>query len=182
MADMLHRVCTTIVHGERRLREPPKKSPSLNLAHERWPRNLVKHFAHGAVSHTHQGWISVSTFMMIILIIWERLARGSPWSTPIVAILLTIRREVRIGWSSLSSFMAQASLKVINLLLHVSGILVMRDVALTPKLTLMGVGSVHTSLPVPFSFKITKVILTLRPHRLCLVWTWTYHRSVLNSL
>ena len=67
--------------------------------------------------------------------------------------------------------MAHASLKVINLLLHVSGILVMRDVAFTPRLTLTGVGSMHTSLSVPLSFKITEVILTLRPRRLYLVWT-----------
>ena len=90
---------------------------------------------------------------------------------PIAAILLTIKREVRIEWSSLSPIMAQASPKAINLLLHVFGILLMRDVAFTPRLTHTGVGSMHTSLPVPFSFKIMKVILTLRPPRLCLVWT-----------
>ena len=36
---------------------------------------------------------------------------------------------------------AQASLKVINLLLHVFDILLMRDVAFTPRLTLTSVGS-----------------------------------------
>ena len=179
---MLHKVYFTIVHGECRLCEPSRKSPSLNLVCERWPENLVKHFAYGIVSQAYQGWISVSTFMMIVLIIWERLARGSPWSAPIVATLLTIRKEVRIGWSSLLPFMAQASLKMINLLLHVSSILLMKDMAFTSRLTLTGVGSMHTPLLVPFSFKIMKVILTLRPDRLCLVWTWTYHRSMLDSL
>ena len=67
--------------------------------------------------------------------------------------------------------MAQASLKVINLLLHVSNVLLMKDVAFTPRLTLTGVGSMHTSFSVPFLFKITEVNLTLRPYRLCLVWT-----------
>ena len=51
--------------------------------------------------------------------------------------------------------MAQASLKVINLLLHVFGILLMRDEAFTSRLTLTSV----------------VVILTLRLHRLCLLWT-----------
>ena len=141
VADMLYRVCSTIVHGERRMHEPLRKSPSLNLARERWPGNLVECFTHGVVSQAYQGWISVSTFMMIVLIIWERLVKGSPRSAPIAAILLTIRREVRIGWSLLSLFMAQASLKVINLLLHVFGILLMRDVAFTSRLTLTSVGS-----------------------------------------
>ena len=141
VADMLHKVCFTIVHGECRLREPPRKSPSLNPVCERWLENLVKRFAYGIVSQAYQGWISVSTFMMIVLIIWERLVKGSPRSAPIAAILLTIRREVRIGWSLLSLFMAQASLKVINLLLHVFGILLMRDVAFTSRLTLTSVGS-----------------------------------------
>ena len=179
---MIHRVYSTIVYSERRLRKPPRKFPSLNLARERWPRNLVKRFTHGIVYQAYRGWIFVFALMMIVLIIWERLVRGSPRSAPIVVILHTIRREVRNGCSSLSPFMAQASLQVINLLLLVSGILLMRDVTFTLKLTLTSVGSMHTSLPVPFSFKITKVILTLRPHRLCLVWTWTYHCSMLDSL
>ena len=67
--------------------------------------------------------------------------------------------------------MAQASLKVINLFLHVSSILLIRDVAFTPRLTLTSVGSMHISLLVPFPFKIMEVILMLRPHKLFLVWT-----------
>ena len=71
--------------------------------------------------------------------------------------------------------MAQASLKVINLFLHVSSILLIRVVAFTPRLTLTSVGSMHISLLVPFPFKIMEVILMLRPYRFCLVWTLTYH-------
>ena len=67
--------------------------------------------------------------------------------------------------------MAQAPLQLINLLLHVSGILLMRDVAFTPRLALTGMGSMYISLLIPSSFKITEVILTLRPPRLCHVWT-----------
>ena len=63
---------------------------------------------------------------------------------PIATNLFTIRREVRMRWSSFSLFMVQAPLQVINLLLHVFGILLMRDVAFTPRLTLIGVGSMYT--------------------------------------
>ena len=35
VADMLYRVYSAIVYGERRLREPPRKPPSLNPVRER---------------------------------------------------------------------------------------------------------------------------------------------------
>ena len=85
------------------------------------------------------------------------------------SLIFTIRREVRMRWSLLSPFMAQAPLQVINLLLHVSGILLIRDVAFTPRLTLIGAGSMYTSLLVSPSLKFTEMILTLRPHGFCLV-------------
>ena len=71
---------------------------------------------------------------------------------------------------------------MINLLLHGSGIFLLREVATTPRMTPSSVSSMHTPLSVPSLFKITEVILTLRPHRFCLMWTWTYHLWKLKSL
>ena len=71
--------------------------------------------------------------------------------------------------------MAQAPLKVINLLLHVSGILFLRDMTFTLRLTLIDMGSMYTSLSVSPSLKFTEMILTLRPYGFCLVWTLTHH-------
>ena len=178
---MLHGVCSTIVHGEHGLSELPRKSSLLNPAHERWTRNLVKCLTHGVIPQAYRGRVLVSTLMMIVLVVWERLARRSPWSAPIAAILLTIRREVKFGWSSFSSFMAQAPFQVINLPLHGYGILLLRNMVFSSRLALTGMGCICASLLFPFSFKLTEVILMLRPHRLCLVWTWSYHRSVLDS-
>ena len=179
---MLLGVYSTIVHGECGLSEPPRKSPSLNPVHERWPENLVECFTHGVVSQSYQGRIFVSAPMIIILIIWERLTRRSPWPVSIAAILFTIGREVRIGWSSFSLLMAQASFQVINFLLYGFGIFFMGEMATTPRMALTSMGSMYTPLLVSHLLKFTKVILTLRPHGFCLVWTQTYHRWTSNSL
>ena len=179
---MLHKVCSTIVHAECRLSELPRKSPSFNLTCERWPGNLVECFTHGVVSQAYRGRSSVFAPMMIILIIWERLARRSPWPASIAAIIFTIGREVKIGWNSFSSLIAQASLQVINFLLHGFGIFLLGEMATTLRMALASMGSMYTPLPVSPLLKFTKVILTLRPHGFCLVWTQTYHRWMSNSL
>jgi len=44
-------------------------------------------------------------------------------------------------------------------------------VATTLRMAPTSMGSMHTPLSVPSLFKITEVILTLRLHRFCLVWT-----------
>ena len=131
---------------------------------KRWPENLVECFTHSVISQAYWGRIFVSVFMMIVLIIWERLTRRSPWSVPIVAILFAIRREVRIGWSSFSLLMAQASFQVINFLLHGFGIFLMGEMTTTPRMVPTSMGSMHTPILVSHLLKITEVISTLRPH------------------
>ena len=81
MAYMLHGVCSTIVHGEHWLSEPPRKSPSLYSVHKMWSRNLVEHSAHRIISQAFGRWIHVSALMEVVIIIRERLIRRSPWST-----------------------------------------------------------------------------------------------------
>ena len=168
---MLHGVRSTIVYGEHGLSKPPRKSSSLNLVRERWTGNLVKCLTHGVIPQARRGRVPISTLMMIVIAVRERLARRSPWFAPIVAILLTIRREVRIGRSLFSPFMAQAPLQVINLPLHGYGILLLRDMAFSSRLAFTGMGCIYASLLVPFPFKIMEVILMLKSHRLYLVWT-----------
>jgi len=54
---------------------------------------------------------------------------------------------------------------MINLQLHGSGILLMRKVALASKLAPTSTGGMHSNLPIPYSLKINKMILTLGPYR-----------------
>ena len=168
---MLHRICPSVVHGERGLRKPLRKSPSFDPACEKRLENLVECFTHSIISQADRRRLSIPVLMMIILIIQERLTGWSSWLASITVILFAPRREIRIGWSSLSSFMAQASFQMIDLLMHVSSILLLRNMAFTTRLASTSMGSMYTSLPVPLLFKITEVVLTLRRHRLCLVWT-----------
>jgi len=71
---------------------------------------------------------------------------------------------------------------MINLLLLGFGIFLMREVATTPRMAPTSMGSMHTPLPVPSSLKVDKMIFMLGPYRFCLVWTWTYHSWMSNSL
>ena len=171
VAYMFHGVYSTIVHGERGLSEPPRKPPSLNSTHERWSGNLVECSAHHIISQAFGRWILVSALMVVVLNIRERLTGRSSWSVSITTILFIVRREVRIGGSSLSPFVAQLSLQMINLQLQGSGIFLMRKVAPISGLASASMGGIHINLLVPSSLKVDKMVFTLGPHRFYLVWT-----------
>ena len=182
VAYILHEVCSTIVHGERGLGESLRKSPSLNSMHERWSGDLVERSAHRVISQALGRWIPVSALMVVVFNIRERLIRRSFWSASITSILFIMGREVWIWGSSLSLFVAQLSLQMINLQLQSSSILFMRKVAPISGLAPASMGGMHTNLPVPSSLKVDKLVFTLGSHRFCLVWTWTYYSWTSNSL
>ena len=75
VAHVLHRVCLTIVNGERWLIEPPRKSSSFYLARERRFGNLIQYLAHGVISQAFARWAFMPTFGMMLLLVGERLAR-----------------------------------------------------------------------------------------------------------
>ena len=179
---MLQRVCSTIVHGKCGLGEPSREHPFLYSVCERWPRHLVECYAHLIVSLAFGEWIFVFALKVVVFDIRERLIKRSSWSTSIATILFIVKRRVRTGGSSFSPFAAQLSLQMVNLQLQGSSILLMREMALTSGLTPTSLGSMHTPLPVSSSLEVDKMIFTLGPHRFCLVWTWTYHGFMLDSL
>ena len=86
-------------------------------------------------------------------------------------ILFIVNRRARNGQSSLSPFVAQFSLQMINFQLQSLGIFPMGNVAHISGLPLVGVGGMHTNITVPSSLKIDKVIFTLGPYRFCMVLT-----------
>ena len=103
--------------------------------------------------------------MMEVLIIREGLTRRYPRPRFITNILFIVRREVRVGGSSPSPFVAQLSFQMINLQLHGSGILLIRKVAPAPRLAPTSIGGMHTNLPFPSSLNVDKMIFMLGPHR-----------------
>ena len=101
VARMLHRVHSTIVNGECWLIETPRKSYPFNLAHERRLRDLVQCFAHSIVSQAFARWALIPTFMMVLLVIGDRLTGWDSCPTSITNILFIISRNVRVGGGSL---------------------------------------------------------------------------------
>ena len=75
VAYMLHRVRSTIVDGERWLMEPPRKCYPFNLTREGRLGNLVQCLAHSVISQAFARRALIPTFVMVLLIIGERLAR-----------------------------------------------------------------------------------------------------------
>ena len=74
MAHVIHRVCSTIVNGERWLIQSPRKSCPFNLVHEGRFENLVQHLAHSVISQVFARRVLIPTFVMALLIVGERLA------------------------------------------------------------------------------------------------------------
>ena len=62
-----------------------------------------------------------------------------------------------------------ASAKTVNLQLHASGVLLMRDVTPASRLDPASMCGVHTNVAVPLSLKVEELILTLGTNRLLLV-------------
>ena len=75
MAHMLHRICSTIVDSERWLIKSSRKSCPFNLACERRLGNLVQRLAHNVISQAFVRRALIPMFVMVLLIIGERLAR-----------------------------------------------------------------------------------------------------------
>ena len=74
MAYMLHRICLTIVDGERWLIELSRKSCPFNLAHEGRPGNLVQRITYSVISQAFARRAFIPTFMMVLFIVGERLS------------------------------------------------------------------------------------------------------------
>ena len=164
VAYFLYRVRSTIVHGECWLSKPPRKFSSLNSTCERQPENLVQHLTHSIISQAFARWAPTSTFTVVILITREGFTKRSSRPGSVSTILLIARREIRIRGSSSLSFVVQLLFQMINHSLHGSSTLLMRKVAPASRLAPTSISGMHTNLPVPFSLKINKMILMLRPH------------------
>ena len=108
VAYMFHRVYSTIINGERWLIEAPRKSCPFDFMRERWPRNLVQRPVHSVVTQASARRAFIPSFVMVLLIIGERLTGWGSWPLSIANILFIIRGNIRIGRSSLSSCLALA--------------------------------------------------------------------------
>ena len=107
LAHMFYRVRLTIVSGERGLMESLRKFCSLYLARERWFRDLFQRLAHSIISQAFTRQALVSSLVVVLFIVGERLAWWSSWPLPVTIILFIIGGDVRTGRSSFLLCMAQ---------------------------------------------------------------------------
>ena len=77
LAHMFYRVRLTIVSGECRLVETPRKFSPLYLVCERGFGDLIQHPAHNVISHAFARRALVPSLVVVFFIIGERFARWS---------------------------------------------------------------------------------------------------------
>ena len=97
IAHMLHRIRSTIVNDECWLIESLRKSCPFNLVHEGRLGNLVQRLTHSVISQALARQALIPTFVMVLPIVGERLARCGFWPSSITSILSIIRGNVRVG-------------------------------------------------------------------------------------
>ena len=171
VAHMLYRIRLTIVNGECGLMESQRKFCPLYLARERWSRDLIQRLAHSIISQAFTRWAFISTFLMVLLVVRERLVEWSSWPSPITRILFTLRGNVRVIGGPFSPCMAKLPLQLVNLQLHGSVILFLRYVISKSRMASACMCSVHAPLSISHTFEIKEIILLLRPCGLLLMGT-----------
>ena len=140
MANVLHRIYSTIIKREGRLIKSPRKACTLYFPCKRQFSNLVQRFVHGLVSKALVRWTLVLMPMAtVFLVAWESFAGWSSGSLPVRGIFCILRRRLRSKWWSPSPCATQLLLQFINLTLHVSLILCMGDMTFPTRLTLISV-------------------------------------------
>ena len=146
MANMLHRICPTIIKREGRLIKSPKKACTLYSPCERRFSNLVQCFVHSLVSKALVRWTLILTPMAtIFLVARESFAGWSSGSLPVHGIFCILRRRLRPKWWSPLPCATQLLLQFVNPMLHVSLILCMGDMTFPTRLTPIRVCGLPTS-------------------------------------
>ena len=107
LAHMFYRVHSTIVYGERGRMESTRKSRPFYFARERWFGDLIQHLAHSVVSQAFTRRALVSSPVVVLFNIGERVTWWSSWPLPIISILFIVEGDVRTGRGSFPLRMAQ---------------------------------------------------------------------------
>ena len=170
MTDMLHRIRLTIIKRESRLIKSPRKAHTLYPPCERRFSNLVQRFIHGFVSKALVCWALILMPMATILLVARESFTGrSSWLSLVHGIICLLGRRFGLRRWAPSPCAMQLLFQLVNLTLHFSFILCMRDMALPPWLILTSVCSLYTSFTISPLLRIYNRIITLRTPWLCLV-------------
>ena len=107
MAHMFYKIRMTIVNGERGLMKSMRKFCPLYLMRERWFGDLIQRLAHSIFSQAFTKRALVSSLVVVLFIVRERLALWSSWPLPITSISFIIKGDVRTRRGSFPLCMAQ---------------------------------------------------------------------------
>ena len=178
---VFYRICSAIIHGERRLVESSWKFCLFYPSCEGWLRNLTQCLLHKVSSHSFARRTSTFSSMMALFIVGEGFAWWSSWPLSVNSVFFIIGRDIGAGRRPLLLCSMELLLQVINLSLH--GFIIISlvgDVASPSKMASTCMGGMYTAFLIVFSisftFKIEEIILLMNIRRFCLMQTclmWT---------
>ena len=96
-AHMFYKIRSTIMNGEHRLMEMPRKFSPFYIAHEKRFRDLIQRLAHNIISHAFARRALVPSSVVAFFIVGERFAQRSSRPLLVTSILLIIRGDVETG-------------------------------------------------------------------------------------
>ena len=161
---MFHRICSAIIHDERRLVESSREFCLFYPSCEGWLRNLTQCLLHNISSHFFARRASAFFSVMSLFIIGEGFAWWSSWPLSVNSVLFIIERDIEDGRGSLLLCSMELLFQVINLSLHgFIIILLVGYVTFPSKIASTRVDGMHTAFLIVFSisftFKIEELIL-----------------------
>ena len=182
---VFHKICSAIIHDERRLVELSREFCLFYPSCEGWLRNLTQSLLHNVSYHSLARRASSFPSVEALFIIGEGFAWWSSWPLSVQSVFFIIGRDIRVGRGSLLLCSMELLLQVINLSLHGFIIIsLMGDVAFPSKTATTCVDGMYTTFlivfPISFTFKIDEIILLMNIRRFCLMrtclmWTWSCH-------
>ena len=178
---MLYKVCSAIIHGERRLVESSRKFCLFYPSCKGWFWNLAQCLFHNVSSYSLAGKAPALPSMRMFLFIGEEFTWWSSRPLSVYSIFFVIVEDIRAGRGSFLLCSTELLLQIINLLLH--GFIIvslMGYISVPSKTASICVDGMHTAflivLTVSFMFQIEKLILLTNISKLCmmracLMWT-----------
>ena len=182
---VFYRICSVIIHDERRLVESFRKFCLFYPPCEGWLSNLTQCLFHNISSHSFTRRASTFSSVEALFIIGEGFAWWSSWPLSVISVLFIIGRDTGAGRGSLPLCSMELLLQFINLSLH--GLIIispMGDVASPSKTASTCMGCMYIAFLIVFSisftFKIEEIIFLMNVRRFrlmqtCLMWTWSCH-------
>ena len=115
---MFHRICSAIIHDERRLVESSREFYLFYLLCKGWLRNLAQRLFYNISSYSFARRALAFPLVKILFLIGEGFTWWSSRPLSVYNIFFIIGRDIRAGRGSLLLCSTKLLLQVINLLLH----------------------------------------------------------------